>query len=297
MKFMDSFKILFMSLSALFLSSCNSDNDSIDNGSGEPLAILKVTETEGISSFAIANICPVLEVTNPLAADEIEFLYAVREDEKLTEDLYLAFSAKYPAYIQFSRIATAEVTHIAAVETLLSYYEIKFPPLAETGVFEDIERQARYDALLAKGSTLQGAFEAIAVLEEDNIVAYKAVEANIINANIKLLVANMIKASSNHLKAAVRQLTVLGVTYIPTTLDQTTFDTIINSAFVQGNKYGQQMGKGNKGGNTNSQKGNQGQGNKGNVNSTGTCTGTASGTAPGTSTGKNQAGKGYRGGR
>lgn len=184
MKFMNSFKILLMSLSVLFLSSCNSDNESIDNGSGEPLTILKMTETEGISSFVIANICPVMTVTDPLTVDEIEFFYAVREDEKLTKDLYWAFSAQYPACIQFSHIEEAEATHIAAVETLLSYYEIEFPALGQNGVFTDIERQARYDVLLAKGNTLIDAFEAIAVLEEDNVVSYKAVEANIVNENI-----------------------------------------------------------------------------------------------------------------
>lgn len=56
----------------------------------------------------------------------------------------------------------------------------------------------------------------------------------------------MIKASSNHLKTLVRQLTILGVTYTPATLDQVTFDTIINSAFVQGRKYSQQMREGNR---------------------------------------------------
>ncbi len=297
MKTTNFFKIAFLSISALFITSCNNSDEFDNNGNNEPLAVLKVAHDDGISSFITPNICPILNATNALTADEIEFLFAIREDEKVAKDLYTAFAGQYPTAIQFSRIAAAEATHIAAVETVLGYYEITYPALGAPGIFADAARQAQYDGLLAKATTLQAALEAMTTLEEENIAAYKAVEANITNANLKLIVSNMIKASSNHLKAAVRQLATLGVIYTPIHLDQATFDDIINSALAQGNKYGQQMGKGNRGGNTNSQKGNMGQGNKGNVNDSGVCTGTYNGSTPGANTGKGQAGKGYRGGR
>lgn len=296
MKTINFLKITLFSLFALTIVSCN-NSDEFDNGANEPLAVLKVAQEDGVSSFVTPNICPVLNVTDPLTADEIEFLFAMREDEKMAKDLYTAFGAQYPTAVQFSRIATAEATHVAAIETMLTYYEVSFPALTPAGVFADAEKQAQYDAFLAQGTTIQGAFEVMALLEEENIAAYKAVEATATNANIKLILANMVRASSNHLKAAVRQLTILGITYTPTHLDQATFDEVISSAFAQGNMYGQQMGKGNRGGNTNSQKGNMGQGNKGNVNGSGICTGTNNGSSPGMNGGQGQAGKGYRGGR
>lgn len=291
MKIINFFKIALLSISALIITSCNNSEEFDENGNNELLAILKVAQEDGMSSFVTPNICPILDVTNPLTADEIEFLFAMREDEKVAIDLYTAFATQYPTATQFSRIAAAEATHIAVAETVLGYYEVTYPALGAAGVFADAERQAQYQELLAKATTLQAAFEAMATLEEENIAAYKAVEANITNANLKLIVSNMIKASSNHLKAAVRQLTALGVTYTPAYLDQATFYNIINSAFTQGNKYGQQKGKGNRGGNTNSQKGNQGQGNKGNVNNSGICTGTYNGASPGTNSSQGQAEK------
>lgn len=286
MKTTNFFKISLLGISALFITSCNNSDEFDSNENNEPLAVLKVAQEDGVSSFITPNICPILDVTNPLTADEIEFLFSIREDEKVAKDLYTAFAGQYPTAIQFSRIAAAEATHIVAVETVLGYYEITYPTLGAPGIFADANRQEQYDELLAKATTLQTALETMAALEEENIAAYKAVEANIMNANLNLIVANMIKASSNHLKAAVRQLTALDVTYTPTYLDQATFDDIINSAFAQGNKYGQQMGKGNRGGNTNSQKGNMGQGNKGNMNGSGICTDTYNGSTPGANTGK-----------
>lgn len=295
MKTKKLFPAALLGLFALAAVSCNK-NDDYNDTAGEPLALIEVA-ADGTTRALENNICPVLEVTDPLTADEIEFLYAMREDEKLSKDIYSAFAALYPASPQFSKIASAEATHIAAVERILTYYEIDFPALGEAGVFADPERQARYDELTAQGTTVLEAFTVMAWIEEENVVVYKAVEANIGNPNIKLIVSNMIRSSSNHLKAAVRRITALGGSYTPSFIEQDEFDGIIDSGFSQGNRYGQQQGKNGNKGNTNSAKGSQGQGNKGSVNNNGICTGTCTGSFPGTCDGTGQAGKGYRGGR
>lgn len=295
---MKTTKLLSIALSSLFFIfflSC-SNNDGItapDEYSSNQVSLLKVS-TDGVSTFEINNVCPVFGVTAPLTADEIEFLYAVREDEKVSRDLNLAFATLYPLSRQFANIGAAEATHIAVIETLLSYYEIEYPSLGQAGIFEDASRQTRYNELFAKGTTLAGAYNAIALLEEENIVAYNAVLANITNTNIQLIISNMMRSSSNHLKATVRQLSNLGETYTPALLEIAVYNDIINSAFNQGNRYGQQ---GRNGQNTNSAKGDGNKGNKGSVNASGTCTGTGNGTAPGSGGSKGQTGKGYRGGR
>lgn len=273
--------------------SCNKSDDF---GSNEDPIVLLNVESDGTSLLTRANAAPIFEVTSPLTADEIEFLYAIREDEKLAHDLYKAFSAKYPTAAPISKIATAEASHVACIEAMLDYYEIAYPTLSANGVFEDPTRQARYNELVNKSSTLVEAFSTMARVEDETIFAYQSVQGQIINVNISLVVANMIKASSNHLRATVRQVITLGGTYTPSFLTTEEFDAIIGSTFQGGNAYRQQKGKGGKGGNSNAQKGGQGQGNKGSVNASGSCTGTSNGSA----SDKNPSGgvgKGYRGGR
>lgn len=288
-------KIFAATLFGIFaLTSCDKSDNLADNNATLP--ILSV-ESDGTSVFTRANIAPVLDVTSPLTADEIEFLYAIREDEKVARDLYLAFSAKYPKVTQISKIATAESSHIACVEAVLDYYEIEYPALGANGVFEDATRQAFYNELVDKSSTLIEASSTMALVEEETIFAYKSVQGQIANANISLIVTNMIKASSNHLRATVRHIKALGGNYVPSYLTTEEFDTIIKSAFQGGKAYGKQNGKGGKRGNTNAEKGGQGngQGNKNSVNSSGDCTGAGNGAS-----GQNQnggVGKGYRGGR
>ncbi|GBU08233.1 hypothetical protein AwDysgo_15640 [Bacteroidales bacterium] len=277
-----------MSISVMVFISCDKadeqDNINGQEANSTPLALLSVS-AEGISTYAIDNICPLLTVTDPLNADEIEFLSAMRQDEKLSRDLYASFAIAYPTTSQFARTAYAEANHVAAIEMWLSYYEITFPPLSAAGVFEDSDLQSAYDNLLAKGNTLLGALSVAAYLEEQNVASYSAVIPNSTNANIVLLLNNMVRASSNHLRAYVRIIIFWGETYSPVFIDQAAFDTIVNSAFGQGNMYAQ-CGAGN----SNSHKGGMEQGHKGSVNQAGNCTMTVTGTAPGASS----ACKGYR---
>ncbi|MDL2244156.1 DUF2202 domain-containing protein [Parabacteroides sp. OttesenSCG-928-J18] len=280
---------------SFLLVSCNSDTDFDDNSEYanlEPISILNVS-AEGTSSFMVGNIYRVLDTTSPLTADEIEFLYAVREDEKMTHDLNIAFSSLYPAAMQFVKISRAEATHITTIEKLFDYYEIDYPALTSPGVFADEDRQNRYNELVAEGNTLVNAYKVIASLEEENIIAYTHVLGDISNSNIKLIVSNLLRGSRNHLRSIVRQINTSGEVYTPVLLDDITYQEIISSQPEQGNKY-QQQGK--QGQNTNSKKGNRQQSRKGSVNKLGVCTGCANGNSSGNNPNKGDAGKGYRGG-
>ncbi|MDL2281798.1 DUF2202 domain-containing protein [Parabacteroides sp. OttesenSCG-928-G06] len=281
---------------SLILFSCGSDSDFDDNAgvaSSESISILKVS-AEGTSSFVVENICRVLDTTSPLTADEIEFLYALREDEKMGHDLNVVFSILYPTALSFTNISRAEATHIATIEKIFDYYEIEYPALSPAGLFTDEDRQSRYDELLAGGNTLVGAYKVIASLEEENIVAYNHVLENIPNPNIKIIVSNLLRSSRNHLRSIVRQMNASGEVYTPVLLDDATYQEIISSKPEQGNKYQQ---KGSQGQNTNSRKGNHQQGRKGSVNKTGVCTGCINGNSSGNNSNKGNAGKGYRGGQ
>jgi hypothetical protein len=74
-----------------------------------------------------------------------------------------------------------------------------------------------------------------------------------------LVFENLLKGSRNHLRAFNRQLTTLGIVYIPVNISQTDYDLIVNSAMEKGKQYRMNgQGKGKTG---------KGQGKKGN----GTC--------------------------
>lgn len=285
--------VLIIALLALSIISC-SNNDDAPNQSLDLISV----SSDGVTKALVDNICPILGVTAPLTENEIEFLYAVSEDERVVKDVISQFLTLHPASTPFTNISAAEATHVSAIEILLTYYEITFPAQGTAGVFVDAQRQARYDKAVAQGTTLVGAYRAAATLEEECVAAYTSVLPTITNANIKLIIGNILKASSNHLKAYVRQLKALGENYVPTVLDQVSFDTLVGAGFGQGGKHPQQGGNGNGGngqGNTNSGKGGQGQGGgKGSVDGNGNCTGTPTG---GGGNGNGGAGKGYRGGK
>lgn len=286
---------VFTCLSVGLLSACSSSDDKIDLGEKElgAVQLLKLSD-EGITTFNLDEICPILSATDELTADEIEFLYAVREDEKVARDMAIYFSILYPNNYFFANKSAAESNHVASIERVLNYYEIEFPELGEAGIFEDAERQAYYDRLIDRGSTLSDALQAVAQNEEESYFAYKKVLSSSSNPNIKIIIKNLKISSLNHLKASVRQITRLGDTYFPILLNEEEYNDLIGSNFDQGGKHHHQ---GDKNHHTNSEKGHNGKGHKGSVNNNGHCTGSSNGSHSGSGKGKGHVGKGYRGGR
>lgn len=269
-----------------------SDNTAELMESGTPVAVLEV-KSDGVTTFNLAGETPPFDSTADLTADEIEFVYAVREDEKVARDLYAAFFEKYSLKV-FSNISKSEANHMRAVEILLDYYEIDFPVPGAYGVFEDSARQAIYDSLVIKGSTALEGFRVMAQLEEENIISYTDVLEDITNPNIKIVIENLGKASENHFKAAIRQITALGGTYTPVQMTQEEYSALIAKGFEQGKRYRYK----NMGDTTNSGKKMNGNTEKrGKVNSNGTSTGSSNGTTPGGEGRKGEQGKGYRGGK
>lgn len=288
-------RVFLMSVASLMLYSCEKLS-SIDQNedillSGQEVAVLEV-KSDGISTFNLSGVTPPFDTTADLTADEIEFIFAVREDEKLARDIYKAFFDKYKLKA-FENISKAETNHIRAVELLFSYYEIDFPPVGNYGSFEDSVRQAKYGELIRLGSTAMEAFKVMAYIEEENIVSYSEVLADISNPNIILVIENLAKASENHLKAAVRQITSLGGTYQAQIMSEEKYREIIAKGFEQGKRYrylnnGQMTNRMNRIG-----EGSQ----RGSVNRNGECTGTQNGNTQGSNNGKGTQGRGYRGGR
>lgn len=262
------------------------------NGNSTGTTFLAVNSSTGATTFNVTGLSCTFSVTADLTANEIEFLYAVREDEKVARDLYTSFYKKY-ALTPFANIGAAESNHIKAVERLFDYYQIKYPEVGPAGVFANTTRQDLYNSLLSQGniSALE-AFKVMAKDEETGIVNYKEVIKTIVNPNIKMVLENLTKASENHLKAAIRQITALGGVYTPVLMSVSEFDTIIASGFQQGGKYmNKNSGQTTNCGSSINQKNNA---IKGSVNSSGVCELCSNGSVPGTQCGTGTQGGGYR---
>ena len=280
---------------SLSLASCTKEtnpNTPEPLVSATPSDIIEV-KSDGATTFALAGVTPAFDSTADLTADEIEFIYAVREDEKVARDLYFSFFGTF-GLKPFENIGKAEDNHIKATEKLFDYYEIDYPALSENGKFENAIRQKLFDSLLLKGTPELEAFKVMAMLEESNIVEYGEVLKTIANPNIKIVIENLARASANHFKAAIRQITALGGTYTPAIMTQEQYEAVIATGFEQGKRY---MYK-NNGLTTNS--GNKLGGNgqkKGSVNSQGNCNSSSNGATPGSQNRQGNVGKGYRGGK
>jgi hypothetical protein len=280
---------------SLSLASCSKESSPNSQEllvSSTPSEIIEV-KSDGATTFALSGVTPAFDSTADLTADEIEFIFAVREDEKIARDLYISFFGKF-GLKPFENIGKAEDNHIKATEKLFDYYEIDYPALSGNGKFENAIRQKLFDSLLLKVNTELDAFKVMAVLEESNIVEYGAVIKTVVNPNIKMVIENLAKASANHFKAAIRQITALGGTYTPEFLTQEQYRAVIAIGFEKGKRY---MYK-NNGSTTNSgnRLGNNGQ-KRGSVNSQGNCNSSSNGTTQGSQNRQGNVGKGYRGGR
>lgn len=283
--------VLLCGALCLGLSACNKESNT-GQESGTSLRVLSVS-TEGISTYNLSNLTPVFDSTAALTADQIEFLYAVREDEKIGKDFYAAMVAKFPRERLILRFAQSEVNHIAAIETLLNYYEIQYPALTNPGIFADATRQSKYDAMIADAVDSMSVFRIAANLEEENYIAYSQVAADSSNINLYLIVKHMVKCSANHLRALVHHITVKGGTYTPLYLSAEAYSQLIHNPFDKGDKQ-KRKGDGNKG--TNSGKKGEPRGPKGSLDNQGNCTDTVSGSKPTPDLPGGEPGKGYRGG-
>lgn len=279
--------LLFASMATLALGACS--DDVIEPEQVDEVSVLEVS-ADGATSFNVDGLPTVFQNTEDLTADEIEFLFAVREDEKVPKDLYSVFYTTFGSQT-FSKISLSEATHVSAVEAILDFYEIEYPALEGPGVFADADRQAFYNDLLSKGTSAVEAFKVMAYLEESNIYYYSLILEEITNPNIDLVITNLSDASENHLRAAVRQITALGGTYFPILITQEDYDAIVSKPFQGGSKYRI------KGSGILSNAGNVMKGNmftRGAVNQLGICTFASSGSVPGTKTQEGTIGKSYR---
>jgi hypothetical protein len=175
------------------------------------------------------------DVAAQLTGAESEGLLYMREEEKLARDVYLTLYDAWGLPI-FQNIARSEAAHMAAVGTLLDRYGLADPAAAEIGVFTDPTLQELYDKLVAQGRRSPAeALRVGAAIEEIDILDLQARLAQSENADIDLVYGNLLKGSSNHLRAFTSTLArQSGESYQPQYLDRDSYESIVNAGRDQG---------------------------------------------------------------
>lgn len=173
-----------------------------------------------------------------LNQQEKEAILYMREEEKLARDVYHFLYEKWSTN-PFGNIRQSEQTHMDRVEALIRTYRLDDPVAKSNdkkGHFQNEFLQKQYDELTASGSlSLRGALQAGAKIEELDIADLDVRIKQTTRADINATFEYLRMASENHLRAFVRRLERMGVTYTPVILEKAVFNKIITSA---GNQRG-----------------------------------------------------------
>ena len=196
-----------------------------------------VVDAAGNSSVDTATLATAIASVpaGDLTAAEVEGLLYMREEEKLARDVYLAL---YDTWQQptFQNIASAEQTHMDAIETLLERYDLDDPTAGKDyGEFTNPDLQSLYDQLAAEGNqSLEAALRVGAAIEEIDILDLEKHLTETEREDIQLVYENLLRGSRNHLRAFVSTLQRQGATYEPQYMSLAAYDAILSSGVETG---------------------------------------------------------------
>ena len=169
-----------------------------------------------------------------LSEKEKEELLYMREEEKLARDVYLTLYNKWRLPI-FRNIARSEQHHMDMVGILIKKYGLKDPVIDRIGVFTNKHLQELYNKLVAEGEkSLIDALKVGALIEDLDIHDLEKAMENTDNEDIRIVYANLMKGSRNHLRAFVRLLRRFGADYTPKYLPKEEFENIISTPIERG---------------------------------------------------------------
>jgi len=149
--------------------------------------------------------CLTPPATGTLTDQQKATVAAMTQEQKLSQDLYTAFAARYDLAV-FDRIAAAETQHLTAVRTLLDRYGIADPTAGKpAGQFSDPAVQADYDRLLAQGQASQAAAVQVGQqVEQRAIDALQAALGGLSAPDVKQVYTRLLAAEQQHLTALQR---------------------------------------------------------------------------------------------
>ena len=229
--------LIIMTAMAILIAGCSDDSTSPQSPAGVDNGILSTEEIK-----AALDRMPVGEPSE----EEIADLLFMREEEKLAHDVYTVMYGLYDLEI-FTKIAASELKHTDAIKMLLDRYGLE-DPVGDNGPgeFTNEDLQTLYNELIESGSQSQTeallaglAIEEIDILDLEEAIAETELPA------ILMVYGNLLKGSSNHLRAFVRVYeSQTGETYEPRWLSQEAYDEILSSDSDQGRRSGRRGGRG-----------------------------------------------------
>ena len=140
--------------------------------------------------------------TGTLTAAQKSAVAAMADEEKLAHDLYLQLASRYPATVQFARIAQAESRHLEAVRAVLSRYGSADPTAGlAAGVFASTSMQSLYDSLLAGATSSSSALAAGVTVEKADIADLTSALSGVTAPDVVSVLTHLRTASQHHLTA------------------------------------------------------------------------------------------------
>jgi hypothetical protein len=226
-----SFQIAVLAAAVSLWAGCGGSDD----GAAPLLMSVDASGSSSIDAQALSAELATYAKEVPLSDAEMASLAYMREEEQLAHDVYAVSTTLYAQPI-FANIATSEATHSAAVKTLLDRYQ-QADPLEglPNGSFKTPAFQALYDALAAKSRL--GLVEALKVgveIEELDIHDVMEQMAVVDNADILMVYDHLTRASRNHLRSFMKELTQQGGSYVPQYISQSLFNAIVDSPMETG---------------------------------------------------------------
>jgi hypothetical protein len=156
------------------------------------------------------------------------------EEEKLAHDVYITLYKKWNLRV-FSNIANAEQTHMNAIDSLISKYNLKKSEVKSIGDFNNQKLKDLYEQLISKGNiSLKNALIVGATIEDLDIHDLENYLKYTDNQDIIIVYKNLIKGSRNHLRAFTKNLNRQDENYKPQFISNKEFDSIVNSPTERG---------------------------------------------------------------
>ncbi len=170
--------------------------------------------------------CPTT-TTEVLTGDEKSGLLLMREEEKLAHDVYVYFYKKFNHRV-FNNISKSETQHKEAVLRMIKLFGLSDSATTKEGEYNNVEIQALYNSLIAQGNTLNAALATGAYIEEYDIKDLQDLLTVTQNSSVKRVYTNLLRGSTNHLKAFTGILKLYGISYVPKILPQSEYDALIS---------------------------------------------------------------------
>lgn len=182
-----------------------------------------------------------VNVNSPSTLPAADLIAAI-EEERVAHDLYVEAARRWGLPV-FQQIAVAETRHEAALTQLATASGLAVPA-ATPGTYATPALQRIYAQLLelVNGSE-NGALKAGALVEETDIADLRDMMKQVQDEPTRTVLAQLERASMQHLSAFVRNLASRGVTYEPQVLSAEEFAAALARAGGPGRGRGYRGGR------------------------------------------------------